>query len=50
MGVPADPRELEKLAQAGFTRAIHFLPSVPLSQLEPTLAVWERAIADFIGD
>ena len=50
MGVPADPRELEKLAQAGFTRAVHFLPSVPLSQLEPALAVWERAIADFVGE
>ncbi|HEX3804345.1 MAG TPA: TIGR03619 family F420-dependent LLM class oxidoreductase [Solirubrobacteraceae bacterium] len=49
IGVPAEPKDLERLAEAGCTRVLHWLPSVPLTQFEPALADWERAIADFIG-
>ncbi len=50
IGVPADPRELEKLAQVGCTRAVYWLPSAPMSQIEPKLEVWERAVAEFTGN
>ena len=50
IGAPADPQALEKLAEAGWTRVIHWLPSTPLSQLEPELVEWERAIAQFTGN
>jgi probable F420-dependent oxidoreductase len=50
ISVPADPRELEKLAEVGCTRAVYWVPSAPISQLEPKLEVWERAVAEFTGN
>jgi probable F420-dependent oxidoreductase len=50
ISVPADPRELEKLAEVGCTRAVYWLPSTPLSQIEPKLERWERAVAEFTGN
>jgi len=50
ISVPADPRELEKLAEVGCERAVHWLPSTPMSQLEPELEKWERAVAEFTGN
>ena len=50
ISVPADPRELQKLAEVGCTRAVHWLPSTPLSQIEPELEKWERAVAEFTGN
>jgi probable F420-dependent oxidoreductase len=50
ISVPADPRELEKLAEVGCTRAVHWLPSTPMSQIEPELEQWERAVAEFTGN
>jgi probable F420-dependent oxidoreductase len=50
ISVPADPRELEKLAEVGCKRAVYWLPSTPLSQLEPKLEQWERAVAEFTGN
>jgi probable F420-dependent oxidoreductase len=50
ISVPADPRELEKLAEVGCTRAVYWVPSAPMSQLEPKLEVWERAVAEFTGN
>ena len=50
ISVPADPRELEKLAEVGCTRAVYWLPSTPLSQIEPKLEIWERAVAEFTGN
>jgi probable F420-dependent oxidoreductase len=50
IGVPAEARELERLAEAGCTRVVHWLPSVPLTQVEPVLEAWERAIAEFLGN
>jgi len=50
ISVPADARELEKLAQVGCTRAVYWLPSTPMSQIEPKLEVWERAVAEFTGN
>lgn len=50
ISVPANPDDLEKLAKAGCTRALYWLPSVPMSQLEPALVAWEQAIAEFTGN
>jgi len=50
ISVPADPRELEKLAEVGCKRAVYWLPSTPMSQIEPKLEVWERAVAEFTGN
>jgi probable F420-dependent oxidoreductase len=50
ISVPADARELEKLAEVGCKRAVYWLPSAPLSQIEPKLERWERAVAEFTGN
>jgi probable F420-dependent oxidoreductase len=47
---PADPKVLEALAQAGFTRASHWIPSANLSGIEAALEDWERAISEFTGE
>lgn len=47
--VPADPRILEGLAEAGVHRASTWLPSGPWSVVEAKLVRWERAIAEFNG-
>jgi probable F420-dependent oxidoreductase len=48
--VPADPKALEALAQAGFTRATHWIPSTNLYGIEAGFEQWERAIAQFTGE
>jgi len=50
ISVPAEPKALESLAQAGCTRACHWLPSGNRSVVEAALAEWERAIAQFTGE
>jgi len=50
MGAPADPRVIEQFANAGFTRLLHWLPSVPLAGILPELEAWETAIGDFQGN
>ena len=50
IGAPAEPQALQRLEQAGCTRAVHWLPSTPLSQIEAALAGWERAVAEFTGN
>jgi alkanesulfonate monooxygenase SsuD/methylene tetrahydromethanopterin reductase-like flavin-dependent oxidoreductase (luciferase family) len=50
IAVPAEPKDLEALAQAGCTRACHWLPSGNRSTVEAGLAEWERAIARFTGE
>jgi probable F420-dependent oxidoreductase len=50
IAVPADPKVLEELAEAGATRVAHWLPSGGMSVVEPALAEWERAIAEFTGE
>src|SRR5258705_4207666 len=50
MGLPPDPRVLERVSNAGVRRASHYLPSGPLARVEPALEEWERAIAEFNGE
>jgi probable F420-dependent oxidoreductase len=50
MSAPAAPAVLERLAEAGCRRAVHWLPSGGLSVLETALAGWESAIAQFNGE
>lgn len=50
IAVPTDPKDLEALANAGCTRACHWLPSGNRSTVESALVEWERAIALFTGE
>jgi probable F420-dependent oxidoreductase len=50
MGVPADPRELERCEREGVTRALHWLPSGGRSHVERALEQWEAAIAEYNGE
>jgi probable F420-dependent oxidoreductase len=50
MGVPADARVLEAYAQAGFERAVHWLPSATRGPVERALDVFEAAVAEFQGE
>jgi probable F420-dependent oxidoreductase len=50
MGVPADARVLEAYAQAGFDRAVYWLPSSPRGPVEGALDVFEAAVAEFQGE
>jgi probable F420-dependent oxidoreductase len=49
IGVPADPRELERARDAGARRALHWLPSAPRGPVERALERWESAIAELLG-
>jgi probable F420-dependent oxidoreductase len=49
MGVPADPRWLEAYAEAGFSRAVHWLPSAPSGPVQRAFDVFESAVAEFTG-
>ena len=50
IAVPPDPHVLQELAEAGARRVAHWLPSGGASVVEPALAAWERAIAEFTGE
>jgi len=50
IAVPADPKVLEDLASAGARRVAHWLPSGGRSVVEPAIAAWEHAIAEFTGE
>jgi probable F420-dependent oxidoreductase len=50
MGIPADPKEIEAYASAGFDRAVHWLPSAGRGPVERELDAYEAAIADFAGE
>jgi probable F420-dependent oxidoreductase len=50
MGMPADPRAIERFAEAGFTRAVHCLPSACRGPVERALERWETAIAEAHGE
>jgi len=49
MGIPADPKELERYAAAGFRRAVHWLPSAGRGPVERALDTFETAVAEFRG-
>lgn len=50
MGVPADAKVLEAYAEAGFQRAVHWLPSAARGPVERALDRYEAAIAEFHGE
>jgi probable F420-dependent oxidoreductase len=50
MGPPADPKEIEKLAEAGTRLVSWWLPSAGYSVIEPELEKIEKAIAEFTGE
>ncbi len=47
MGVPSDPKVLERLREAGVQRVAHWLPSGPQGRVERALDSWEAAIAEY---
>jgi probable F420-dependent oxidoreductase len=49
LGVPADPRALERMREAGVRRALHWLESGSRSTVEAALERWEEAIAELNG-
>jgi probable F420-dependent oxidoreductase len=50
ISVPADAATLERLANAGCRRAVHWIPSANLSVVEQALERWEAAIAELHGE
>jgi probable F420-dependent oxidoreductase len=50
MSAPADPAQLEWLAELGVSRVARWLPSAKRSVVEPALERWERAIAELYGE
>src|SRR5450755_1756820 len=50
LGMPADPRELERVRDAGARRALHWLPTGGRSVVEAALERWESAIAELNGE
>lgn len=50
MGVPAKASTLERLAEAGFRRVVHWVPSAGRSVVEAQLDGWEAAIAELHGE
>jgi probable F420-dependent oxidoreductase len=50
MGVPADARVIDEFEQAGFRRAIHWLPSAGKGPVEAALDTFEAAVAEAHGE
>ena len=50
MGVPADAAQLERLADNGIRRVVHWIPSVGRSGVERALETWESALAQLTGE
>jgi probable F420-dependent oxidoreductase len=50
MGVPADAGVLARFEQAGFRRAVHWLPSAPQGPVEAALDRFEAAVAELHGE
>ena len=50
MGVPADATALQPLAEAGFARVVHWIPSGNHAIVEAALERWETAIAQLNGE
>jgi probable F420-dependent oxidoreductase len=49
MGAPADAKVLEQYERAGFSLAVHWLPSSPLGPVERELDRFESAVAELHG-
>ena len=50
MGVPADARVIAEFEEAGFRRAIHWLPSAGQGPVEAALDAFEAAVAEAHGE
>ncbi len=50
MGVPADPHVLERYENAGFRRAVHWLPAAGRGPVEAALERFEGAVAELHGE
>jgi probable F420-dependent oxidoreductase len=50
MGIPADPGALQAMFELGASRVLHWIPSGPMSVVEPAFERWEAAIADLLGE
>jgi alkanesulfonate monooxygenase SsuD/methylene tetrahydromethanopterin reductase-like flavin-dependent oxidoreductase (luciferase family) len=50
MGVPAEAKVLEAYAEAGFQRAVHWLPSAARGPVERALDEYEAAVAELNGE
>ncbi len=50
MGMPADPKAIQRAHDAGARRAVRWIPSGGPSLIEPALERWEKAIAEFTGE
>ena len=50
MGVPADPKVLESYERAGFSRAVHWVPSGGTGPVERELDRFESAVAQLHGE
>jgi molybdate-binding protein len=50
MGVPADVRALEQLAEAGVERVGRWVPSAGRSRIEAALERFETAVAELHGE
>jgi hypothetical protein len=48
-GAPADAKVLERFAEAGFSRAVHWVPSALRGPVERELERWESAITELNG-
>ena len=50
IGLPPKAAALQELIDAGFQRAIHWIPSGNRSVVERALERWESAIAEVTGE
>ena len=50
IGIPADPAVLERLENAGFRRAVHWLPTAHRGGVERALDRFEAAVAELHGE
>jgi alkanesulfonate monooxygenase SsuD/methylene tetrahydromethanopterin reductase-like flavin-dependent oxidoreductase (luciferase family) len=50
MGVPAEAKVLEAYAEAGFRRAVHWLPSATRGPVERAMERFEAAVAEVYGE
>ncbi len=50
LSVPPDPAVLDAMREAGVRRAMHWLPSGPLSTVERALDRWEEAVTTATGN
>ncbi|QEC49298.1 LLM class F420-dependent oxidoreductase [Baekduia soli] len=49
-GAPADPRELERMREAGVARAVCWVPSAARGEVERTLDAFEGAVRELNGE